>query len=289
MPPRPPPGALTRLGAARWLREGGRGGRTAPGAPALPRGRGRARAPLSPPAPPQRGTQARPGLLTGASVLASEPSGVDGDVHAPAHALSPGEEKGASIWARRTRRVTLWPLPVPRPPARRGGGSIGPGAPGGLSKDRGVLVSGVRLDSPEGRTQPVLGWGLWVSGWETQSRCLDPGAPGADQGSGPACAPTPGSSGPHPGCGGGVGAVCHARGPRSGRDRPGRRVLALSSASLTSARVVAGRPWTRSPAPDPSRRDPRARLPLGLSCSCGARPVRAASGAPARHRISLRL
>lgn len=154
----------------------------------------------------QRGPRARPKLLTGASVLALEPSGVDGDVHASAHTLSSGKrERGFQLDTDDPKGHPL-ALPVPSHPAGRARGSTGPGGLEGWSKDRGLPRDWGAAKPPGGRrTQPVLGRERQVSGRGPWSWCLHPWAPRANKGFGlPACAPTPGSLISHLGCGGAV-------------------------------------------------------------------------------------
>lgn len=154
----------------------------------------------------QRGPRARPKLLTGASVLALEPSGVDGDVRASAHTLSSGKrERGFQLDTEDPKGHLLAP-PVPSHPAGRARGSIGPGGLEGWNKDRGLPRDWGAAKPPGGRrTQPVLGRERQVSGRGPWSWCLHPWAPRANKGFGlPACAPTPGSLISHLGCGGAV-------------------------------------------------------------------------------------
>lgn len=224
--------------------------------------------------------------------MALEPSGVDGDVRASAHTLSSGKRERGFQLDTEDPKGHLLALPVPSHPAGRARGSTGPGGLEGWNKDRGLPRDWGAAKPPGGRrTQPVLGRERQVSGRGPWSWCLHPWAPRANKGFGlPACAPTPGSLISHRG----VGAPCadawclRPASARCGRHRPGRCVYTPVSASRSSAQVIPRRPWTHSPTQEPRRQDPPGESsPRPSPCSFGARPLRGACGAPARHRVSL--
>lgn len=111
----------------------------------------------------QRGPRARPKLLTGASVLALEPSGVDGDVHASAHTLSSGKRERGFQLDTDDPKGHLLALPVPSHPAGRARGSTGPGGLEGWSKDRGLPRDWGAAKPPGGASDPACPW-LGASG-----------------------------------------------------------------------------------------------------------------------------